>query len=84
MAYQYRITVNGAQGNITNIYPKEQWEKIASVCDTGRIKYAFFEKRLVTKYEDGDNLLYPGIKLNNFYVSLWNVIAVFGEQNNAI
>ena len=69
MIYQYRITVNGAQGNITNTYPKEQWENIASISDTGRVNAAVFEKRLVTEYEQGDEKLYPGMRLNNIYIS---------------
>jgi hypothetical protein len=47
MAYQYRITCNGAIGNVTDDYPGEQWSKAADMVDE-RGGIATLYRRLIT------------------------------------
>lgn len=44
---QYRITVNGSQGEITDHIDNQRWEKICDVCED-RGLYAKLERRLIT------------------------------------
>jgi len=73
--YQYRITVNGTQGKVLDLYPDDQWHHIADVVEERGAMLATLERRLITRYEPGDEDLYPGSKLGNLYVSRWDVLA---------
>lgn len=47
MMFQYRISIGDAQGVILDVYPQEQWERIAPIV-VERGGRAILERRLVT------------------------------------
>jgi len=47
MTHQYRITVNGTQGQVLDALPSQQWSHVADVLEA-RGGYATLERRLVT------------------------------------
>jgi hypothetical protein len=79
--YQYKITVNGNQGNITDIYPYKQWSRITIVEDERGIN-AKFERRLITDTEILNMVENTKgyIKIGDKVVCPWVTIAEF--KNN--
>lgn len=74
--YQYRITVNNSQGQITDNYPGDQWSNIAGVQEDRGI-HAILERRLIT-----DETILPMLTNSKGYLKLkdkvicpWEIIA---------
>ena len=78
--YQYRVTVNGTQGQIVNELPEGQWEQIAVVAEE-RGYQAKLERRFVTddSFLEMNGGAVPGyIRLpNGTVISGWEVQASF-------
>ena len=75
--YQYRITVNGSQGEILDHIPDERWSLICEVMEQ-RGQYAKLERRLITTHDILPLLVDPTgyIKLNdNVVVCPWQILA---------
>jgi len=76
--WQYRITVDGTQGAITENHPSEQWTRIAENQEN-RGYTATFEKRLIT-----DETILPLLSDTKGYLNLkgkvicpWELVAEF-------
>jgi len=74
--YHYQITVNGSAPHYYYDYQtmSTAWKNVAENSENRSIT-AKLERRLITTYRPGTEELFPGTRLDDLYVSHWEVFA---------